>query len=58
MTKKHYWMIARLLRDNAKNLKQRVELAKAFAEKFALDNPRFKRATFLNAVMDTDIYKD
>lgn len=49
MTRKHYKMVARLLRNPPLDSIERAEMAKDMATEFKRDNPRFDRARFLSA---------
>jgi hypothetical protein len=51
MTKKHFELVARVLRENADKVDTdaTVKLAVAFATEFTKENPRFDAVRFLKA---------
>lgn len=51
MSKRHYELIAAVVNADlyALDPEQRAFVARAFADRFAADNSRFNRATFLRA---------
>lgn len=52
MTKKHFEMVAAVLREQRDTMPAPAyaALAKAFADKFKVENPNFKPALFFKAV--------
>lgn len=50
MSRRHFQMIAAVLRDATLTPKQRDDLAERFADACQRENPRFDRSRFLAAV--------
>lgn len=51
MTRKQYEFIAAVLYAQLMPMRYKVKLAKALADQFAKDNPRFDRMRFLHAAL-------